>query len=712
MSNIGSEQFQCGDNLLQPGFSEDELQQVIRSTYRQVLGNVGMTDAMRLKAAESQLRNGRISVKEFATMVASSGLYRSIYYDQSAPVRYVEITYKHLLGRPPRDQAEIQAAIQLINSKGAAAFVTTLVDAGEYDSVFDLNEVPSVRTSESTQGQSQVSFNRTYKLADGAASSDAIVKTSKLESSFQGKADNAISSYEDTTSGFTFSYNLPKEEISTKLGWVGSFANFPDNRTQKYNFGVGRELDADPVALSPTRDNVDAVISLAYRQVFGGVGIYAAERCERSESELRKGKITVRSFIQELGKSAAYQRLFLDRTTPHRFVEFNFKHFLGRPPVDQAEISLHVKLLRQQGYEAEVNSYSDTDEYAKAFGEDIVPYLRSIFTIQGLPQDTFNKTFRITPGAAGSDFGRVVGTTSRTIGDLLGYPSYHIQLPSGGSPLPKTTGFANTKRGGGSVPVRTSPWASFGVAEREQIRFERFSRSNAEDNKVLLRQIYKFVLGNPHLMESERNASLESQFINGELSVKQFVRALAKSELYLRRFFHNSAPYRFIELSFKHLLGRAPQDQAEIGPAMDVVIRGGVEAGVDHLLDSGEYDTAFGEEIVPYLRGISSGEGRSQATFNRTLATVAGYSGTDKAQKASTLVDQRTDRSIPIRSNAFSGATDAAGKRFRIVVSGQRAGSRRRLATTTYVVSGDNISSQLAFIHRGSGRIVGVTEIV
>jgi len=36
----------------------------------------------------------------------------------------------------------------------------------------------------------------------------------------------------------------------------------------------------------------------------------------------------------------------------------------------------------------------------------------------------------------------------------------------------------------------------------------------------------------------------------------------------------------------------------------------------------------------------------------------------------------------------------------------------RRLATTTYVVSGDNISSQLAFIHRGSGRIVGVTEIV
>ncbi|OOV34152.1 hypothetical protein BO91_02050, partial [Candidatus Synechococcus spongiarum LMB bulk10E] len=62
-------------------------------------------------------------------------------------------------------------------------------------------------------------------------------------------------------------------------------------------------------------------------------------------------------------------------------------------------------------------------------------------------------------------------------------------------------------------------------------------------------------------------------------------------------------------------------------------------------------------------------------------------------------------------STASSGSVDAPGKRFRIVVRSQRAGSRRRLATTTYVVSGDNITSQLAFIHRDSGRIVSLTEI-
>ncbi|TGG90977.1 MAG: hypothetical protein ERJ67_09845 [Aphanocapsa feldmannii 277cV] len=709
MSNIGSEQFKRDDNLLQPGFSEEDLQQVIRSTYRQVLGNVGITDAMRLKAAESQLRNGRISVKEFATMVASSDLYRSIYYDKSAPVRYVEITYSHLLGRPPRDQLEVQAAIEMINSQGVDAFVANLVQSREYDSAFGLQQVPSVRTSESKVGEPQVSFNRTYKLTHGPGSSDTIDSTSKLENSIQGKGDNKIRRYEDVTSGFIFSHISRKGKLSP-FAWSANYADFPDTRTQKYNLGVGRELDTDPVVLSPSRDNIDEVINMAYRHVFGGIGIYAADRCERSESELRNGQITVQSFVQELGKSDVYQRLFLDRTTPHRFVEFNFKHFLGRPPIDEAEISEHVKLLRQQGYKAEINSYATTDEYAQTFGEDTVPYLRSIFTIQGLPQDTFNKTFRLTPGAAGSDFGSIVGTTSRTIGDLLGYPSYSIQLPSSGFPLPKTTGFANNKFSG-SVPVKSTPWASFGVGEQDQTRFERFPNSTAEDNRLLLYQIYKFVLGNPHLMSAQRDSKLESRFINGQLSVKEFVRHLCKSQLYLDRFFSGCAPYRFIELCFKHILGRAPADQQEIGPAMDVVVRKGVDAAIDHLMNSGEYDMAFGEDVVPYLRGISTGEGRSMATFNRTLATVGGYAGTDKAQKKSTLVDLRTDRTIPACSNAVSGAIDAAGKRYEIVVSGQRAGSRRRLATSTYVVSGDNISSQLAFIHRSSGRIVSVMEI-
>ena len=492
-----------------------------------------------------------------------------------------------------------------------------------------------------------------------------------------------------------------------------SFSTAADSRTQKYSFGVGRDLDSDPIGLSPNRDNLDAVISSAYRQVFGGIGLFEAERSGVAESRLRSGVLSVRGFVEALGKSSAYERLFLDCMSPHRFVECNTKHFLGRPPLDEAEISLHVKLLREQGYGAEISSYMNSDEYVQAFGDDIVPYLRSHFSLQGLPQDTFNKTFRLYGGAAASD--RSMGRPSRTMADLLGYPTYAISLPSGGRPLPKRSGFARVTRGPQSVPLSANSYGSFGVGEVVQPRYERRSGDAATDDAVLLRQIYRHVMGNPHLMETERPQALESRFLEGDLSVREFVRGLCKSELYRSRFYQAMAPYRFVEVNFKHVLGRSPENQAEMGAQLNRVIGEGYDAAIDWLVDSDEYAGAFGDNVVPYLRGVGSGNGRAQATFNRTLSLVPGYAGSDSVSGASATVDTvagAANQIVPCRSRSSSGSPEAPGKRFRIVVSGQRAGSRRRLATTTYVVSGDNITSQLAFIRRGSGRILSVAEIV
>ena len=75
----------------------------------------------------------------------------------------------------------------------------------------------------------------------------------------------------------------------------------------------------------------------------------------------------------------------------------------------------------------------------------------------------------------------------------------------------------------------------------------------------VIRAAYRQVLGNAHVMESQRLISAESQLRNGDISVAGFVRAIARSELYQTLFFENSSPYRFVELNFKHLLGRAPQ---------------------------------------------------------------------------------------------------------------------------------------------------------
>lgn len=60
-------------------------------------------------------------------------------------------------------------------------------------------------------------------------------------------------------------------------------------------------------------------------------------------------------------------------------------------------------------------------------------------------------------------------------------------------------------------------------------------RSDAEA-ETLIQAVYKQVLGNAYVMESERLAVPESQFKRGELSVREFVRAVAKSDLYFSRF--------------------------------------------------------------------------------------------------------------------------------------------------------------------------------
>jgi Phycobilisome Linker polypeptide len=86
----------------------------------------------------------------------------------------------------------------------------------------------------------------------------------------------------------------------------------------------------------------------------------------------------------------------------------------------------------------------------------------------------------------------------------------------------------------------------------------------AEDADVVIRAVYRQVMGNAHVMESERSIVAESQLKQGNLTVREFVRRLAKSEFYRSRFFESCDRYRSIELNHKHLLGRAPDNFDEI----------------------------------------------------------------------------------------------------------------------------------------------------
>ncbi|NJK37081.1 MAG: photosystem I reaction center subunit XII [Oscillatoriales cyanobacterium RM2_1_1] len=237
------------------------------------------------------------------------------------------------------------------------------------------------------------------------------------------------------------------------------------------------------------------------------------------------------------------------------------------------------------------------------------------------------------------------------------------------------------------------------------------------DREVVIRAVYKQVLGNPHVMESERLIAVESQFCNGNLTVRELVRAVAKSDFYRSRYFEPCAPYRFVELNFKHLLGRAPLDQAEVSQHIYRCTTEGYDAEIDSYIDSDEYQEKFGENIVPYYQGAKSQVGQKQLGYNRTLSLYQGYAGVDSAFKSSRLVQSvATNSSNKIAlpstgSRRGSVSKDATEKMFKIVATGFKFDSPRRVSTSEYMVSGAKMTPQIQRIQRAGGRIVSITEV-
>ena len=74
--------------------------------------------------------------------------------------------------------------------------------------------------------------------------------------------------------------------------------------------------------------------------------------------------------------------------------------------------------------------------------------------------------------------------------------------------------------------------------------------------------------------------------------------------MYRKNFFEPYINSRALELAFRHILGRGPSSREEVQKYFSIVSSGGLPALVDALVDSNEYSDYFGEETVPYLRGL------------------------------------------------------------------------------------------------------------
>lgn len=265
-----------------------------------------------------------------------------------------------------------------------------------------------------------------------------------------------------------------------------------------------------------------------------------------------------------------------------------------------------------------------------------------------------------------------------------------------------------------------------------------------EEVETIIRAVYRHVLGNAYVMESERATIPESQFKRGELSVRGFVRALAKSDAYRSRFFDTCPRYRFIELNFKHLLGRAPDGLEEMRAHSTILDTEGFEAEIDSYLDSDEYQNAYGENIVPFYRGYKTQPGKNMVGFTHMFALLRGPSSSDlkgsisgKAPVLNKFVIQETplpivppsggtvgdgwafqEYAMNARSRAGLGA-QAEGKVYRITVTGYRSSgttvinkvSKFRRSNQVYLVPFDRLSQEYQRIHKQGGIISSITAV-
>ena len=289
------------------------------------------------------------------------------------------------------------------------------------------------------------------------------------------------------------------------------------------------------------------------------------------------------------------------------------------------------------------------------------------------------------------------------------------------------------------------PASLLGVArfsEESEAPLELLPGDDDAKKEQIIRAVYKQVLGNAYVMESERQLVPESQFKLGEISVREFVRRIAKSDLYRSRLFETCARYRYIELAFRHLMGRAPIDFQEMRDHSERLDAKGYDADIDSFLDCDDYQNAFGEWIVPYQRGWKTESCTTLQEFTWSFQLLRGNSSSslkgDLAGISSKLggaaYQNRPLAVVPPSSSETSGwsfrpsrnlqdaptrlgvGAGEEGMTYRVEVTGYSANNVRRISryvrsNRIYYVPFNKLSEQFIRIHREGGKIASITPV-
>lgn len=553
-------------------FSESSTQKVIRASYLQVFGR-DVYDGQRQKVAEIKLENGEITLREFIRTLAKSDLFRSLYWTPLYVCKAIEYIHRRLLGRPTYGRQENNKYFDISAKNGFYALVDAIIDSPEYSAAFGEDTVPYER----------------YLTPAGLQLRSA--RPGSLREDIGARVDKEV---------------LPR---FVELGQVTESRTEPDIQF-RINQGVSTKREQTKAfKLTNTSDKpaIKVLIRAAYRQIFErDIEPYVVSNALSAlESKLSNGEINLKEFIEGIGTSDLYIKEFYTPYPNTKVIELGTKHFLGRAPENQKEIQKYNKILAAEGIRGFIGALVNSLEYAQAFGEDTVPYRR----FPTLPAANFPNTEKLYNQLTKQNKDVVVPSfepvksqmdvaklplTGKAIADLKAEEQRDLSQQN---LIELGRSFQNGN--GQSVEV------GVGTTRCKPARIFRMTvGANQAETALVINAIYCQLMDvfSGQVPQQFRRSELENQLRNGEISVREFVKALASSEIYCKRFYTPYPNTKVIEFLFRHLLGRAPATQSEIQQYNKLLTDQGLKAAVEAIVDSPEYARFFGEDVVPYNR--------------------------------------------------------------------------------------------------------------
>nr|WCH55339.1 phycobilisome linker polypeptide [Hypnea brasiliensis] len=371
----------------------------------------------------------------------------------------------------------------------------------------------------------------------------------------------------------------------------------------------------------------NSVIRASYRQVFQRdiVKAYSISFTDL-ESQVKNGQLSVKEFIRLLGKSKIYRKQFFDPFVNSRTVELAFRHFLGRGLSSLKEFQQYFSILSNRGLDGLIDSLINSSEYTDYFGEETVPYLRNLGEEAqesrnwGAQIELFNYS---TPFQKIPQFITLFSNYKQSLPDQHPYglsndplyiqfgaifPKNLVNLRKNSAPFGKDTRRILVRRGPGiynqigNPSLRSKSAGSLGPKI-----FQLNIISEISDNTTNLDQVIKAtylrVFGRLVYQEEQLLINrFENQLRDNQISIKNFVRQLAKSSIFRSLYWEPLYICKAIEYIHNRLLGRPTYGRQEINQYFNIVYKDGYYKFIDAIIDSNEYIESFGDNIVPYER--------------------------------------------------------------------------------------------------------------